>query len=309
MTTDPTGIGIGSFACVFGDQRRKPHDIPGFEALWDERSSGADFSAMGCETFRTMTAPVEEYVIEAVRRTLDDGAVAPADVDYLVLATSDARLAALGADFAARLLDALGLVDCVPVLLSYQQCCSSLTALRHGHDLLLGDPDARHAVLVSLDFTPDDDDRVRSFALFGDAVASCLISRSGQGLVRLLASAVRADHEGLLGRDSFVSRQRAAQSALTRAGASAGRRATDVTRVFPTNLYAPITLFNASIAGLHRDRLHFAGTLAAYGHCGNSDWLINLVDHHDETGIRPGETHLAVSSAPGFFACALFEGI
>ncbi|WP_116210658.1 hypothetical protein [Streptomyces olivoreticuli] len=309
VSTDHSGIGIGSFACIWGEQQRTPYDIPDFERLWRERSSDADFSSMGCETFRTMTAPVEEYVIEAVRRTLADGSVSPEDVDHILFTTSDGRLASLGGDFTTRVLDALGLVDCVPMMLSFQQCCSSLTALRQGYELLLRDPDVRNVVLVSLDFTPDDSDRVRSFALFGDAVASCLIARGGQGLVRLLASAVRVDHEGLLGRESFVSRQKAAQSALAKVAADSGRRLADVTKVFPTNLYTPITLFNSTIAGLQRDRLHFARTLAAYGHCGNSDWMINLVDHHGDTGIRPGETHLAVSSAPGFFACGLLEGI
>ncbi|MFF9768227.1 hypothetical protein ACF1GT_16705 [Streptomyces sp. NPDC014636] len=297
-------VTIGSFACVFGDLERGPDDIPGFAALWQAAAPDTDFDAMGCGTFRTMSGPVEKYIIESVRQTLDGQAVRPDDVTHLVLATSDARLGSLAPDCAVTVLDALGMTQCVPVVLSFQQCCSSLAALRHGWELF-SDEDVRNVVVVSLDFTPDDSDRVRSFALFSDAVASCLITRDTGGPLRLASAAVKVDHCGLMGRDSFMSRQKVAQAAFTKVFQESGERLDDVTRVFPTNLFQPVTLFNASIAGVHREKLHFADTLRAYGHCGNSDWMINLVDYADKVGIRTGEKYLAQASAPGFFACGL----
>jgi hypothetical protein len=84
--------------------------------------------------------------------------------------------------------------------------------------------------------TPDDADRIRSFALFSDAVASCLITRD-EGLVRLLSTAVGVDHARLLGRDSFLSRQEVAQSSLAAALGARDLTPSEVTKVFPTNLY------------------------------------------------------------------------
>lgn len=307
MTSRDT-VGIGSFACVFGEQERTAEDIADFDALWRTASPDMDFAAMGCGTFRTMTRPVEEYAVEAIRRTLGRHAVAPPDVDHVVFATSDAQLGPLGRDFAVRVLDAAGLTASVPVVLSFQQCCSSLTALQYAWDLFR-DERVANVVLVSLDFTPDDRDRVRSFALFGDAVASCLISRSRPGLVRLLASAVHTDEAGLRGEDSFVSRQKVAQASLARVWEKSGERLEDVTKAFPTNLYKPVTVFNAMVAGVRQETLHFTETLHAYGHCGTSDWMINLVDHQSRDGIRPGATYLALASAPGFFACGLLAGV
>ena len=78
--------------------------------------------------------------------------------------------------------------------------------------------------------------------------------------------------------------------------------------MFPTNLYAPIAAFNAMASGIPRSALHFTYTLRAYGHCGNSDWMINLDDHARTTGIRSGEAYVAQASAPGFLACALLVG-
>jgi 3-oxoacyl-[acyl-carrier-protein] synthase III len=254
-----------------------------------------------------MSEPVAAYVVDAVGRSLQDAAVDPGDVDHIVFATSDPVLASLSPDFAVGVLEAAGLVDCVPHLMSYQRCCSSLTALRHGRQLF-SDPDVRHVMVAALDHTPDDRDRVRSYALFGDAAASCLLSRNRPGLVRLVASAIRVDREGLRGQDTFVSRKKVADAALACVLRVGGRELGQITKVFAANLHKPLTLFNAGSVGLRKDMLHFADTLSAYGHCGNADWMINLVDYHDRFGIRPGETYLAQSLAQGFYACGLLEG-
>jgi 3-oxoacyl-[acyl-carrier-protein] synthase III len=299
-------IGIGSFACSFGDLECKPADIPGFDDLWDAESSNTDFAAMGCGSFRKMSGPAEDYAAESVRRSLAGRAAAAEEIDYAVFATSDATLRRLGRDFAVRVLQATGMISCVPLVVSFQQCCSSLTGLRYGWELF-ADEDVNNVVLVSVDFTPDDRDRVRSFALFSDAAVSCVISRAGGNRMRLVSSAVNVDYPGLSGHDSFMSRRQVAQASFARTFRDVGPVLGDVTKVFPTNLYKPVTLFNATVAGVQPAKLHFADTLHAYGHCGNCDWMINLADYREKTGTRAGETYLAQASAPGFFACALLE--
>jgi 3-oxoacyl-[acyl-carrier-protein] synthase-3 len=307
MISSLDGVGIGSFACTFGDLECRPDDIAGFAELWRAQSPDTDFETMGCGTFRKMTGPVEGYVVDCVKRVLGDQGVPAEDVDHVVFATSDACLGRLGRDFAVGVLAALGMTGGVPVVLSFQQCCSSLGALRYGWELF-ADEDVRNVVLVSLDFTPDDPDRVRSFALFGDAVAGCLISRTGEGRLRLVSSALGVDYSGLVGRDSFVSRQKVAQASFAKVFGESGEPLESVTKVFPTNLYQPLTLFNAMAAGVPKSQLHFAEPMYAYGHCGNSDWMINLVDYADRNGLRQGELYLAQASAPGFFACGLLKG-
>lgn len=305
MSATLDGVGIGSFACAFGEVEAKPQDVPGFDDAW-RAVSDADFATMGCGTFRRMSAPVEEYVVRSVRQTLARQDVPPDEVDRLVIATTDSNLAHLGPDFAARVLDAAGLVGCVPVVVSLQQCCGSVTALRHAWDQF-ADETVRDVVLVSVDFTPRDRDRVKPFAFFGDAVASCLLGR-GRGGLRLLSSAIRVDAAGLAGQDSFASRQEVARAAYDAAFGQAGTTLADVAKVFPTNLFQPLTSFGASMVGVPRDKLHFVDTLRAYAHCGNCDWMINLADYDRSVGLRADETYLAQASAPGFFACAVLAG-
>jgi 3-oxoacyl-[acyl-carrier-protein] synthase-3 len=258
---------------------------------------------MGCGTFRTMSRGAETYVIESVRRTLADRDVAPDQVDHLVLATTDACVGRVPRDFVARVLEGAGLVSCTPVAVSFPQCCSSVTALSYA-TRMFADAKVRNVVVAAFDFTADDSDRVRSFALFGDGVTTCLLSRDDSGL-RLVSSAVRTDYDGLLGRDSMTSRQVVAREAVGTVLATAGVGLGDVTMVFPTNLYTPLTLFNSAVVRIHKSKLHFADTLFAFGHCGNCDWMLNLVDYRDKVGIERGDANLVQASAPGFFACCL----
>lgn len=307
MIPDHEHVGIGSFACAFGDVECKPENIPDFDALWQTVSFGTDFAEMGCSTYRKMSGPVAEYVVDAVRRTLRGAGASSADIDHIVFATSDPTLALLPSDFAQSVLIALELDDCVPHVLSFQRCCSSLTALRHGRQLFT-DPDVTHVAVVALDFVPHDRDRVRSYAVFGDAAASCLLTRDDPGLMRLVSSAVKVDPDGLRGRDSFGSRKDVADRTLAAVLSAGHRELGQIAKVFAANLHKPLTLFNATSVGLRPDTLHFTDTLAAYGHCGNADWIINLVDYHERFGVRSGETYLAQSLAPGFYACGLLEG-
>lgn len=297
--TAPAGAGIGSFAVELGERERRAEDIPGFAERWAAESPGADFARMGCRTFRTMDRPVEEAIAACTRRTLADHGTDPAAVDRVVLATTDTGLGLLGPGGALRVLEAAGLTTAVPTLISWQQCCSSLTALGHGWDLLAHG--ARHVLVVAFDRWPDDGARVRSFALFSDAVTSCLLSRDG-GPLRLAATAVGVDPDGLRGRDTFATRQQVAKATLATALDAAPAALDDVVAVFPTNLYTPLAVFNASATGLPRGKLHFADTLATVAHCGNCDWMLNLVDHQRSVGLRPGGTYLAQASAPGFAA-------
>jgi len=307
MTSEHEEVGIGSFACAFGDVEGKPEDIPDFDALWQTVSFGTDFADMGSTTYRKMSRPVEGYVVDAVRRTLQGAGVPAAEVDHIVFAASDPTIALLPIDFTTNVLRAVGLDDCVPHLVSYQRCCSSLTALQHGRSLLAA-PNTNHVVVVALDFIPDDRDRIRSYAVFGDGVASCLLSTRDPGLVRLVSSATHVDPDGLRGEDTFASRQKVASRTLAAVLDAAGCKQAQIAKVFATNLHKPLALFNASSIGFRPNTVHFLDTLAMYGHCGNADWLINLADYHERSGIRPGATYLAQSQAPGFYACALLEG-
>jgi len=79
--------------------------------------------------------------------------------------------------------------------------------------------------------------------------------------------------------------------------------------VFPTNLFVPLTSFNTAVVGVRKTKLHFTETLRRFGHCGNCDWMLNLMNYRDAVGLRRGEQYLLQASAPGFIAWGLLVAV
>jgi 3-oxoacyl-[acyl-carrier-protein] synthase-3 len=161
---------------------------------------------------------------------------------------------------------------------------------------------------VAFDFVVDDGDRIQPFALFGDAVTSCMITRGDAAGLSLLSYGVNVDFAGLLGRDDFQSRKGVADITLKRVLEEGNIRIEDVECCFSTNLFRPIALFNASICGIHRSKLCI-DTLKSHAHCGNCDWMMNLVHYGQNAGFTRGKKYLVQSYAPGFFACGILKSL
>jgi 3-oxoacyl-[acyl-carrier-protein] synthase-3 len=300
-------VGLGAFACEFGDRERTPESIEGFAALAAARAPGLSVAAMGCRTFWQMTGPAASYLIRTIATTLCASGVDPRDVDHLVLSTMDKNLRHLDENFARNVLGELGLVNCIPVFVSMQQCVSSLAALDHARRLF-ADASVNHVIVAALDFVIDDRERLLPFALFGDAAASCLVSRNDA--LRLLSCGGNVDFAGLQGRDNFDSRKRVVAATFQAALQAADTRLSEVEKIYTTNLFQPIALFNAGICGIRRSQLCI-DTLGTRAHCGNCDWMINLIHHRDSDkgGLLAGRKYLVQAFAPGFFACGLLESV
>jgi 3-oxoacyl-[acyl-carrier-protein] synthase III len=303
-TTASERIRVGAFACVPGDVPAQADSILGFSELCAAMGLDSDFDTMGCRSFRKMSGPIEQYVADCVRETLRKHGTGPEAVDHIVFSTMDCTLRLVAHDFVARVLDSTGMVNCLPILLSHRQCCSSLTALAHATRMFT-DASVENVVVVAFDFIAPEENRIRPFALFGDAVTACMVSRGAETGFCLASSSVGFDSAGLTGRDSVASRQKVAAKVVDDVYRDAGISARDVTRVFPANLFRPLVLFNAAVAGIETSKLHFSDTLARYGHCGNADWMMNLADYGESVGFNDGEAYLALASAQGFFACGL----
>ncbi len=297
-------LDIGAFASEFGEHERSPESIEDFASLCTDKGLGLSLTAMGCGTFWQMTQPLESYVIACVAKTIAASGVSADAITHILFSTSDHKLRHLAPDFARTVLERLGLVNCVPLLVSLQQCASSLTALDHAHQLF-ADPRVSHVVVVTFDFVVEDRERIQSFALFGDAVTSCMVTRTEAPRLSLLAFGVDVDFSGFLGKDDFMSRKRVALGTMEQVLGRCETKLGEIQRCFSTNFYKPVAMFNANICGVARNQLYIE-TLATRAHCGNCDWMINLMHCEAQGGLVPGK-YLIQSFAPGFFACGLLE--
>jgi 3-oxoacyl-[acyl-carrier-protein] synthase III len=298
-------LNLSGFACAFGELPRPPESIAQHEEICAAHGVSLELSTMGCKTFWQMTRKLESYVVASIAETLARSNVAADQVDAVLFASSDQNLPALHVDFTRNVLAELGLVRCIPTLISFQQCASSLAALAHARGLL-ADPSVSHVLLVAFDFVRLDCDRIKPFALFGDAVASCLVSRDrGIGLtLRSCGSAM--DMKGLRGSDDFGSRRSVAARVLQEALSKANVKLPEIERVFSTNIYKPIAMFSTSMLGIRREQLYIE-TLAERAHCGNCDWMINLSHALQQGLISPARKYVIHASAPGFHAAGVLQ--
>lgn len=303
MTALNERVRLSAFACEFGDRERAAESIEGYQEICQQEGIGLSLAAMGCKTFWQMTGPIESYVVKSVNSTLASSGVPADQVDHIIFSTMDKSLRHLDPDFARTVLSETDLTNCVPAFLSMQQCVASLGAVDYARRLF-ADERVNYVLLVSFNFVPEEWKRIQSFALFGDAVTSCLMSRN-TGLT-VLSHAVGTDYAGLMGKDNFESRKQVVVTTMKRILDESGTKIEDVEKCFTTNLFRPVAWFNASVAGIHRTQLYI-DTLPTRAHCGNCDWMINLHQHQTDAGFPPGKRYLVQSFAPGFFSGAILE--
>jgi 3-oxoacyl-[acyl-carrier-protein] synthase III len=306
MATFAENLRLGSFAHELGDLQRTPESIEDFTAICSSKGLGLNLAAMGCGTFWQMTSPLESYVTRCVAKTVAASKVSPERISHIVFSTMDQNLRNLPDGFAKTILGQLGLINCVPAFVSLQQCASSLAALNYGCRLF-GDAKVNNVIVVTFDLVVNDADRIQPFALFGDAVASCMISRDDVEGLALLSYAVNVDFAGILQSSNFESRKRVAAVTLEEALEGSGARLEDIEKLFSTNVYKPLALFNANVCGIRRHQL-YVDSLRDWAHCGNCDWMLNLIHYKEHGGgIARGKKYLVQSSAPGIFSCALLR--
>lgn len=294
---------ISAFASVYGEER-PVESIEGFDELCQKEGLVLGMKVMGCESFTKITRPVEEAVCECIMKTIDSSGISPESVDRIILSLIDRNLKFLDSNFIKKILEPAGLVNCVPILFSMQQCVSSVSAIDYGVKLL-DDKKNNNVIVVAFDTVNEESDRIRSFALFGDAVTSCLISRGGDGL-SFLSYNIGLDFDGVMGTDNFESRKKMFSETSESVFNEDLGSIEDVTACFSTNLYRPIAQFNTSVSGLKSNQLYIE-TLKEFGHCGNCDWMMNLEHYEKNVGFESGQKFMIQSFAPGFFAVGLFE--
>lgn len=311
MVNSDQHVYFSGLSCEFGDTQCSFKDIEHFESQCATAGLETDLTQMGCNTFWKMTQPLQQYIYQAVKATLSKCALAPEAIDRVIFATSDDNLRWFSRDTVGEVLTALGLSNCTPMVVSLQQCASSLTALDTGKSLLT-QGQAKNVLVVNFDFAVDDSRRITSFALFGDAVISYLLSTDPISSLTVGHSVIGVDYAGFSGKDDFASRVAVSKKVYDNIFAHYGSLADDIERFFSTNTYRPVATMSASLSGIHRSKLDI-DTLKDRAHCGICDWAINLENYlHQGEGYRvieAGKKFAVQASAPGFFACTILESV
>lgn len=299
------GVSLTAFASESGANEEPVESIPGFAEQVAAQGLSRCWPEMRCRGFHPFTSLLEEHVLRCVEKTLQMSGVAPEAVDALVVGTMNRNAGRVTEALSRVDLGQSGLINCVPICVSLTQCVSSLVALQYAVGLF-SDLRIQHVLLVAVDFMIGDDPRIQKFALFGDAVTSCLLRRGMTVGFSLVSLGLGIDTEGLCGRDNFASRQRVAVTTVNRVlnQAQLDREAIQV--CFSINVYQPLLQYYADLIGVSRQRM-FVGTRERFAHCGNCDWMLNVRAFLDTQRSEQGAHVLIQSHAPGYFGCGVLR--
>lgn len=286
-----------------GDTRCRADAIQNFAELCQQAGLDPDLSMMGCEYYSKMSQPVDEYIKCSVSKTLQAARISADVIDTVIFSTSDVNLKSFGKSTASKLLLEMGLSIACPLVLSLQQCASSLLALEYGRQLLINGR-AHNILFIFYDFVEEDCQRITPFALFGDAVVSLVLNKDSSSGILLGGHSLVLDTLGLRGEDNFSSRNDAVVRAYSQLFPSDELKHVDY--FLATNLYRPVATMAAAMSGVSRAKLYIE-TLPSAAHCGICDWAINL--HHliSMQGAKQAKKLVVQASAPGFFACSAVD--
>ncbi|MFF4948035.1 3-oxoacyl-ACP synthase [Streptomyces chattanoogensis] len=292
---------------LLGEIGQDHHEIPGFAARAREYGMQPDARLWGWGKVHRTEKPLEELVVETGKTVLAGGrrdtgtgkpAIAPADVDFLVLcSTQFPGNAHTHGRFMETVMGGLGL-DCAFLGLTLNRCTNLVTGLGVA-EAFVRTGTYRNILVITADRCATESARMENFALFSDGAAGCLVTAQ-PGDYEILGSAGAQDNQALDWHHDIsadLSRQ-VNDTLLTRHGLTPG----DLAGVLHTNLYTPVVVMKERLAGFTLGQLDTTNT-ARTGHCFAADPLINLADRRTE----PGGYYLLAASVPGSRAAMLLH--
>jgi len=330
MSSDNTGpksdppIGIGGIYCLLPKDRIKVADLPEFVLLGHDEAQFA--LAAGIQTVGIH--PDEGVVKLAARAVRELRASHPEVPDLLILLSPRAPDVLLGSD-AGHLQVESGVPSAFAFAIDGLGCTGSSAAWAIARDLLTADP-IRRSALIAHASRPTGTDRVRyPVTVVGDGAFAMTLVRGGRPVLQAhrmemdgsFHNLFRVDYKKApsyewreecqspdryrfeLAMHSRLRLGRMVDEVLHEGGISKG----DVTTTLMQNVTASAFDFYENLLGLPIHPVCRAH-LAAYGHLGAMDVVLNLDRLLAEGGLRAGDHILVLNNSPvAAWAATLWE--
>lgn len=236
---------------------------------------------------------VDELIERSLAASLSATGVPPGDIGLLVCATESATAARPMASLLGAVCRRLGLVNAQAVGTWASGCGNFLSALRIA-GLALRAGRTRHALVVTADVAYAGEARVLppSLTVFSDGAASCLLSAGPTTAPGLSVGTVfQFANNELWGAAPLQRIQHMSAGIRAVCGQTlgqAGKAAADCKYLVMNNYTQNIQRLFAFAGGFHRTQV-FNGLVAAHGHVGSADTLLNLQALSEGGELRGGD--------------------
>ena len=289
---------------VVGESEGSMDAMPGRSAFLAAHQMLDDRALWGWDRYRVSSRSAADLAAASARLTLDGFPGGADGIDAIVLC--GARFPSdidSHADVVGRFLDILELDRAVPYGATLNRCATLLSGLTIAEALVAS---GRHrAVLVAAaDKVERPEERLRSFAVFSDGAASCVLAAEGPGEYTFVASAAAVERAGMTPEGEVSSDLicRVHVDLKDRIGVAVQ----DIRRLAHNNLFRPIVMMKEQQAGFRPDQLYL-DNIGRIGHVFASDPMINLVDLTDVGAVDSGDVVALGSSVSGARFCALLR--
>lgn len=306
---DAAGVVLRAPRYLLGETAMDHTEIEGFAEYVDRQLMVPDAGLWGWGTVHRTALDPATLAVRTGRETLHAAAVAPGEVDALVLCSTafPADVAEHG-ELIGSVLRGLDLGD-VPVTgVTLSRCANLLAGLQVAAGMVAA---GRHrtVLVVTADRVADESARITDFALFSDGAASCLVTARSDGGPESYGwvADAHAQDPAALGRGNEISAD-LARTANRRLSAAAGVGIEEVDGLLHNNIYLPVVTMKEVQAGFRRSQLD-TSNIARVGHCFAADPLINLADRWSAGAVRAGGLYLLASSVSGLRLCVLLRNL
>ncbi|MDH3658633.1 MAG: 3-oxoacyl-ACP synthase [Alphaproteobacteria bacterium] len=284
---------------VLGEHRRMAADIEGLSTFFEASQMIDDLALWGLDRFHSTDQAAASLGIDSGRETLRLAGVRTEDVSALLIcATQLEGDTEAHAALVRRYLEGLGLDHDIFVAgITLGRCTCLLSGLRLAESLVRSNMH-NNVLVIAADRFEHDHERLKSFALFSDGAASCIVSRpdSGNGGYRILDSAYASQIDAMAETGQIsADLTRRVTARLT---ARLPLAIEDVKALMHSNIYTPVVAMKEQQGGFARSQLCFEN-IADKAHCFGADPIINLVDRERSGGIEAGDLLMLASSIPG----------
>ncbi|SES05021.1 3-oxoacyl-[acyl-carrier-protein] synthase-3 [Streptomyces sp. yr375] len=299
---------LGGAAYVLGETEVHHSRLEGLAERARELSMAPKAELWGWGNVRRTDRPLEDLAAEAGRAALAAAAVAPQDVDGLVLcSTRFPGGPRTHGGFTDAVLTGIGLTAATCTGVTLNRCTTLLVGIRLAQALVVSGQH-RRVLVVTTDRVTDESTRMESYALFSDGAAACLITSAADGRTGGAYEIVTGAHvqrPGTLDWSHEISPD-LAREVNDRMLTPLGMKTGDLDLLVHPNLYTPVVVLKERQAGFAQQQL-FTDNITRIGHCFAADPLINLVDLDTAGRLRAGGHCLLASSVPGARAAVLLR--
>ena len=242
------------------------------------------------------TKNINDFELESAKLALDKSQLERSDITAVLFCnTALSNGCEQKLDNKQAVLERLNLKNAYPITIQTNGCDSLLVGINLASGLLSGNQSGA-ILVVAADKTIPSLEKFKPYGIFSDSSCACIVTAhevDGYDIVNsAFVSEVETMHEGA----PFTSELAVElNNSLLK---SNGYSMSDISMIFSSNLYKPISQLKEMEAGAKNSQL-YQNNISRIGHCYSNDPLINLSDYAEGSPNFTGKLLMLFADSPG----------